>query len=62
LPVLENQSGFFLPLVRLSAARALAQTNGLAPELVARLLPFEADEAVRDVLASHASASASVAN
>lgn len=51
LPVLQDTSGYFLPLVRLAAANALVRAGALTPELAQQLLDREdASSAVRRVL------------
>ena len=50
LPVLQDPSGYFLPLVRLAAANALIRADALTPELALRLLEGEHPSAVRRVL------------
>lgn len=51
LPVLQDTSGYFLPLVRLAAANALVRAGALTPELAQQLLDGEeASSAVRRVL------------
>ncbi len=59
LPLLEDRSGYFLPLVRLAATNALDGAGALTPEVVTRLLESEADAAVRSVLERAAAASLS---
>jgi hypothetical protein len=50
LPILEDQSGFFLPLVRLAAANALTRAGALGPDLAVQLLGAEQAQSVRRVL------------
>jgi hypothetical protein len=50
LPVLQDASGYFLPLVRLAAANALTRAGALTPELAQQLLDREETSAVRRVL------------
>lgn len=50
LPVLEDRTGYFLPVVRLAAANALARAGALTPELSSQLLEREAAHSVRRVL------------
>jgi hypothetical protein len=51
LPVLQDSSGYFLPLVRLAAANALTRAGALTPELAQGLLDREeGSSAVRRVL------------
>ena len=50
LPVLQDTSGYFLPLVRLAAANALTRAGALTPELAQQLLIGEEATAVRRVL------------
>jgi hypothetical protein len=50
LPVLQDASGYFLPLVRLAAANALTRAGALTPELAQQLLDREQTTAVRRVL------------
>jgi hypothetical protein len=51
LPVLQDTSGYFLPLVRLAAANALVRAGALTPELAQQLLDREdPTSAVRRVL------------
>ncbi len=50
LPVLQDTSGYFLPLVRLAAANALTRAGALTPTLAAQLLEREEASAVRRVL------------
>jgi hypothetical protein len=51
LPVLTDPSGYFLPVVRLAAANALAFAGALTPDLATQLLQHEQSEAVHHVLA-----------
>jgi HEAT repeat protein len=50
LPVLQDASGYFLPLVRLAAANALTRADALTPQLAQQLLDREEATAVRRVL------------
>jgi hypothetical protein len=50
LDVLENGAGYFLPITRLSAARALARLGGSASPRLAQLVQAEADANVAAVL------------
>ncbi|HET6339718.1 MAG TPA: HEAT repeat domain-containing protein [Polyangiales bacterium] len=51
LPLLQDTSGYFLPLVRLAAANALTRAGALTPELAQQLLDREdPSSAVRRVL------------
>jgi HEAT repeat protein len=50
LPILADQSGFFLPLVRLAAANALTRAGALGPDLALQLLGTEQAQSVRRVL------------
>ena len=50
LPLLEDRSGYFLPLVRLAATNALDGAGALTPDVATRLLENEPDSAVRSVL------------
>jgi HEAT repeat protein len=50
LPILSDQTGFFLPLVRLAAANALTHAGALGPDLASQLLQSEQAQAVRRVL------------
>jgi HEAT repeat protein len=50
--VLENRAGFYLPLTRQAAARALTRLQNYEPERLRRMLEAEYDSAVRDALAS----------
>ncbi|HMJ11123.1 MAG TPA: HEAT repeat domain-containing protein [Polyangiaceae bacterium] len=50
LPIVLNEHGFFLPVVRLAAANALSFGNALGPELSSHLLQSEQDPSVRAVL------------
>jgi HEAT repeat protein len=59
LPLLEDRSGYFLPLVRLAATNALDGAGALTPDVAARLLESEPDSAVRSVLERAASGSLS---
>ena len=59
LPLLEDRSGYFLPLVQLAATNALDGTGALTPDVVTRLLETEPDAAVRSVLERAAASSLS---
>jgi hypothetical protein len=50
--VLENRAGFYLPLTRQAAARALTRLQNYEPDRLRRLLETEYDSSVRDALAS----------
>jgi HEAT repeat protein len=50
--VLENHAGFYLPLTRQAAARALTRLRNYEPERLRRLLETESDGTVREALAS----------
>jgi HEAT repeats len=50
LPILEDRTGYFLPVVRLAAANALTRSGALTPELSSQLLESEAAQSVRRVL------------
>lgn len=50
LPVVRNESGYFLPLVRLAAVGALARTGVLTATLANELLRTEPDASVRVAL------------
>jgi HEAT repeat protein len=50
LQVVQDRSGYFLPLTRVAAARALERSGALSPELAEELLATEQDEGVRAVL------------
>jgi hypothetical protein len=50
LPILQDTSGYFLPLVRLAAANALKRAGALTPQLAQQLLDREEASAVRRVL------------
>jgi len=50
--VLENRAGFYLPLTRQAAARALMRLQNYEPERLRRLLETEYDATVRETLAS----------
>lgn len=50
LPILQNDNGFFLPVVRLAAANALTRAGALDAELSRHLLRREGDADVRAVL------------
>jgi hypothetical protein len=50
LPILQDSSGYFLPIVRLAAANALTRAGALTPELAQQLLDREQASAVRRVL------------
>jgi HEAT repeat protein len=50
LPVLQDGSGYFLPIVRLAAANALVRAGALPPALAQQLLDREQASAVRRVL------------
>jgi hypothetical protein len=50
--VLENRAGFYLPLTRQAAARALSRLRNYEPERLRRLLETEYDSAVRESLGS----------
>jgi HEAT repeat protein len=50
LPILQDTSGYFLPLVRLAAANALTRAGALTPQLAQQLLDREEASAVRRVL------------
>jgi hypothetical protein len=50
--VLENRAGFYLPLTRQAAARALTRLQNYEPDRLRRLLETEYDSAVREALAS----------
>ncbi len=50
-PVLEaGNSGYYLPMVRTAAARALSNAGVLTAEMCQRLLRFERDDVVRGIL------------
>jgi HEAT repeat protein len=49
-PILRDQSGFFLPVVRLAAANALERSGSLPESLALELAQAEGDPAVRRVL------------
>ncbi len=55
--VLRDKSGFFLPAVRLAAARVLTQTGSIPPNLALQLLESEADLGVRELLSAATGAS-----
>jgi hypothetical protein len=50
LPVLRNEAGYFLPLVRLAATKALERTGVLGSPLAQELLGNESDSEIRFVL------------
>jgi HEAT repeats len=50
LPILQDGSGYFLPIVRLAAANAMTRAGALTPELAQQLLDREQASAVRRVL------------
>jgi hypothetical protein len=50
LPILQDATGYFLPIVRLAAANALTRAGALTPELAQQLLDREQTTAVRRVL------------
>ena len=50
LPILQDGSGYFLPIVRLATANALTRAGALTPELAQQLLDREQASAVRRVL------------
>jgi len=50
LPVVRNEAGYFLPLVRLAATRALERTGALGSSLAQELLGNESDSEIRFVL------------
>jgi hypothetical protein len=50
LPILQDGSGYFLPIVRLAAANAMTRAGALTPELAQQLLDREQTSAVRRVL------------
>lgn len=50
--VLENRAGFYLPLTRQAAARALIRLQNYDPDRLRRLLESEHDPAVREALTS----------
>ena len=50
--VLENRAGFYLPLTRQAAARALMRLQNYEPDRLRRLLETEYDATVRETLAS----------
>ncbi len=50
LPIVQNENGFFLPVVRLAAANALSRAGALDSELSRHLLLNEDDPDVRAVL------------
>lgn len=56
LPIVQNENGFFLPVVRLAAANALTRANALDAELSRHLLHNEQDPDVRAVLERSAAA------
>jgi hypothetical protein len=58
LPVLEESSGYYLPMVRLAAAGALESAGLLAAKVAERLLHDERDETVRAILQRSARADA----
>jgi hypothetical protein len=55
--VIERTDGFYLPITRHAAARALAKMHDHDPARVRRLVYHEADPEVRTILASIASVS-----
>ncbi len=50
LPILQDTTGYFLPLVRLAATNALTRAGALTPQLAQQLLDREEASAVRRVL------------
>jgi hypothetical protein len=50
LPVVRNEAGYFLPLVRLAATRALERTGVLGSPLAQELLGNESDSEIRFLL------------
>lgn len=50
LDLLEDTSGFFIPITRLAAARGLQRVRELEPARIARVLALEQDLAVADAL------------
>jgi HEAT repeat protein len=50
VPVLQDRSGFFLPIVRLAAARALSQAGAVTTTLRDDLLTAEQDPSIRSAL------------
>jgi len=50
LPVVRNEAGYFLPLVRLAATKALERTGVLGSPLARELLGNESDSEIRFVL------------
>lgn len=52
LPILRDRTGYFVPLVRLAAANALARTGTLSAAAAAELMQTEGDPAVQSVLAA----------
>ena len=59
LPIVRDESSYFLPLVRVAAAHALERTGVLTPAIAAELLQRERDADVRRVLERVASPLAS---
>jgi HEAT repeat protein len=51
LPLVRDESGFFLPVVRIAAASALERTGALTPDLATELLSSERDGDVSAILA-----------
>jgi hypothetical protein len=60
LPVVRNEAGYFLPLVRLAATRALEHTGVLGSPLAQELLGNESDSEIRFVLQRIATAGPTV--
>jgi HEAT repeat protein len=50
LPLLMDRSGYYLPLVRLAAAKALEAADALTPDVAGQLLEDEPDPAVQKLL------------
>jgi hypothetical protein len=56
LDLLEDATGFFIPLTRLAAARGLQRISDIDADRLLRLLQYEADVSVRDALSTVSSA------
>jgi hypothetical protein len=56
LDLLEDTTGFFIPLTRLAAARGLQRISDIDADRLDRLLQYEADVSVRDALSAVSSA------
>jgi HEAT repeat protein len=50
LPLLMDRSGYYLPIVRLAATKALRDAGALTPDVAGQLLESEPDSVVRQVL------------